>query len=177
MEEGDYQNLLHSTYSSLEKYSLNGLVTLGKVVKVYDGDSVHVAFPINNKLVRVMVRLLGIDTAELRTKNKKEKKCAILAKNFVKKKLQQTNYICTVEFYEDGKYGRPLASLYNKYIKKDDKYYPCITDVHKSINQQLLDCGLALEYEGGKKVQWSSLENKMNSLISDERDKEEKKKK
>ena len=50
--------------------------TTGKIVKCYDGDTVTIATIYNDELVRFSVRMLGYDTAEMRSKDETEKKCA-----------------------------------------------------------------------------------------------------
>ena len=63
------------------------LVTEGKVIKVYDCDTITIAtkFPYltalneSNIMYRFHVRLLGIDTPEMKTKNADEKSIAQLA--------------------------------------------------------------------------------------------------
>ena len=57
------------------------LVSSGKVIKVYDGDTICIAtkFPYNNELkesniiYRFHIRLLNIDTPEIKSKNENEK--------------------------------------------------------------------------------------------------------
>ena len=44
----------------------------GKIVSVYDGDSVKALLPLNGTLYKWSCRLLDIDTPELRTRYKKE---------------------------------------------------------------------------------------------------------
>ena len=107
-----------------------------KVIKVYDGDSVtvaaklHESFPLN----RFSVRLSGIDTPEMRSKNENEKKRAVLAKTFLQEKiLNKTVYL---ENITTEKYGRLLATIiYNG----------------ENINQLMIDNKYAISYGGGKK--------------------------
>ena len=63
-------------------------INYGKVVKVYDGDTITIVTPLFNgdvspksKLYKFNVRILGIDTPELKTKNVGEKELGIKAKN------------------------------------------------------------------------------------------------
>jgi len=63
------------------------LVTEGKVIKVYDCDTITIASKIpyltslneSNIMYRFHVRLLGIDTPEMKSKNEDEKSIAYLA--------------------------------------------------------------------------------------------------
>ena len=47
---------------------LNGTTIQGKIVSVYDGDSVKALLPLNGILYKWSCRLSGIDTPELRTR-------------------------------------------------------------------------------------------------------------
>ena len=62
---------------------------IGKVIKVYDGDSITIAAkPYENyPIYRFSIRLSGIDTPELRTRNENEKKHAIIARDALSEKI------------------------------------------------------------------------------------------
>ena len=112
-------------------------VTSGKVIKVYDGDTITIAskLPFDGcPLYRFSVRINGIDCPEMRTKNENEKTCAKLAKKKVYDAL--FNKIVELRNVKLEKYGRVLA----------DVYY---NDV--SIGDVLCDCNLAVKYDGGTK--------------------------
>lgn len=61
-------------------------VYYGKVIKVYDGDTITIATRLSGKgtIYKFSVRLLGIDTPEMRSKVPEHKKVAVLAKNALK---------------------------------------------------------------------------------------------
>ena len=62
----------------------------GKVIKVYDGDTITVQFRLPYKsspLYKISVRLNGIDCPELKTKNEIEKQCSQIAKQKVSELL------------------------------------------------------------------------------------------
>tara|TARA_B100000902_G_scaffold315593_1_gene306672 strand:+ start:621 stop:1052 length:432 start_codon:yes stop_codon:yes gene_type:complete len=84
--------------------------TTGKIVKCYDGDTVTIATIYNDELVRFSVRMLGYDTAEMRSKNQTEKECAHKAQEDIANKI--LNKMVTVT-KNDGfdKYGRLLLEL------------------------------------------------------------------
>lgn len=112
-------------------------IQYGKVVKVYDGDSITIAakFPnTDGPIYRFSVRLDGIDTPEIRGKTQAEKE---LAKN-VRDVLHEMIYGKIVELrnVSNEKYGRILADVY-------------LGDLH--INQWLVSENLAVSYDGGKK--------------------------
>ena len=68
------------------KYSLKGKKLTGKVVHIYDGDTVHVVFYIMNSFVNFICRLDGIDTPEICPKNNNSVENKLLEKSV-------TNYL------------------------------------------------------------------------------------
>ena len=87
-------------------------ITCGKVIKVYDGDTLTIATKLSGKgpLYRFSVRLVGIDTPEKRTKNAEEKVAGYKAMNALKDKA--LGRIITFEEIQYDKYGRILAVPY-----------------------------------------------------------------
>jgi len=64
----------------------------GKVIKVYDGDTITIATKLphdNEHVYRFSVRLRGIDCPEMRKADEKEK--AILARDFVSQRIMHKN--------------------------------------------------------------------------------------
>lgn len=119
-------------------------VSLGKVVKVYDGDTLTIVTKIHDADVcKMQVRINGVDTAEIKGSTGKAKKMAILARDQLKTLLD--GRIIRLEQVCLEKYGRLLAQVY-------------VGDVH--INQWLIDSHLAVEYHGATKQSveiWDSL--------------------
>lgn len=119
-------------------------IITGKVIKVYDGDTITIASKLPNTetpIYRFSVRLSGIDSAEIHGKTKNEKKEAILARDalhtLIFGKMVHLKNIST------EKYGRILADVY-------------LEELH--INQWMLNENLAVPYNGGTKirpVEWS----------------------
>ena len=112
-------------------------VQFGKVVKVYDGDTITLATKLpyeNSPVYRFQVRLSGIDTPEMKTQNDTEKQCAQLAKKFVSDKILFK--IVELRDVQMEKYGRLLAKIYCDDI--------CINDL-------LCQRHLAVSYDGGTK--------------------------
>lgn len=133
-------------------------IRMGKVVKVYDGDTFTVASKIkmthyskgktkrqraedvvytgkdSYTMFRFSVRLRGIDCPELTSSDPTEKRKAEEARNFL------SNMILNKCVYLDNvgteKYGRLLADVY---IKKTN------------IAKKMLDMKLGIPYSGGKK--------------------------
>lgn len=109
----------------------------GKVVKVYDADTITVANRLSEyspEVFRFNVRLLGIDTPEIKSKNATTKTRGIDARDTVKDMI--FGKIVRLENVSLEKYGRLLADVY-------------IGDIH--LNQWLLDNHYAVKYDGGTK--------------------------
>jgi endonuclease YncB( thermonuclease family) len=112
-------------------------ITLCKVIKVYDGDTITVAARLPNTetpIYRFQVRLNGIDTAEIKGGSVNEtiiakQTRAALSELIFDKIVELRN--CNIE-----KYGRILADVY-------------LQDLH--VNKWLIDNKYAVEYDGGKK--------------------------
>lgn len=153
----EYLEELKCVNCNIGEFTLAGLESYAKVVHVYDGDTCHVVIKYNDRFTKFTCRLIGLDTAEMISKDETKKHKAIQARNFlinkvtgktvksditkkeIKELLSISNKLCYVHFYDQDKYGRWLVELYEN---KDDKI---------TINQQLIDAGLAVEYEGGHK--------------------------
>lgn len=121
-------------------------VTCGKVIKVYDGDTITIAtrlpFP-NSPVYRFPVRLLGIDSAEIKGKTFEEKACAVAARDALSAKI--FGEIVVLKNVSMEKYGRILADVY-------------LGNLH--LNQWMLDQKLAVEYDGGTKhkpAEWETI--------------------
>jgi len=110
------------------------------LVRVVDGDTCDAMIDLGfNTWVKKRIRFYGVDTWECRTRNKAEKKKGLLAKDFTKQLLQDSdNGRFAVRSHGVGKYGRVLGELF---VKGHDK----------SVNELLKDHGHAYEYHGGKK--------------------------
>ena len=61
-------------------FSLQGHKCMGKIVKVYDADTVHILMEVFGTLYRWKCRIMHVDTPELRTKDENEKKHGYIAK-------------------------------------------------------------------------------------------------
>lgn len=83
-----------------------------KVVEVYDGDSIFIDLPGQHPLFgrRMGVRILGIDTPEMKSKNACEKEKAIEAKVALQKMLEQANSVDIVNVRKD-KFFRILGEV------------------------------------------------------------------
>lgn len=106
-----------------------------KIVKVYDGDTVHAVFnPFGTGLCKFSVRLNGVDTPELRTSDPQEKIAAVQARDVLSELI--LNKIVKLNCSGFDKYGRLLATIYCD---------------NQCINNKLIYDGLANKYDGGTK--------------------------
>lgn len=128
----DYSNI---TYS--ETIPFIPPVTEGKVIKVYDGDTITIASKMpyeNSPWYRFSVRLNGIDTPEIKTKNENEKRLALIGRDNLKELIMDK--IVKLKNVDLEKYGRILADVY-----LDDLY----------LNEWMIKKKYAVRYDGGTK--------------------------
>ena len=129
-------------FLSLNTYAAKqyGSVTVSKVISVYDGDTFRVNIdslpPIVGK--NITVRLEGVDTPEINGKCQYEKDLALEARDFVRSKLSNAVEILLNDL-QRGKYFRIVAKVYIDGV---------------SLEEELLQNGLAYQYNGGKKSNW-----------------------
>ena len=126
------------------KFSLDGLTKLCKVVDVYDGDSCRVVFRHNNVINKWNIRMNGYDSPEIRPSKKLEnrdeiKKKAVEAKEFLKSLVMNENQLVYLNCCSFDKYGRLLGDMF---INKNDS---------DSVNQLMINNNHAYEYHGGTK--------------------------
>ena len=125
-------------YADTKKYIPN--ITCGKVVKVYDGDTITIANHISlgsarsDEIYRFQVRLNGIDTPEIKSKNQHTKELAKKVRDLLSEMI--FGKIVELKNVEFEKFGRLLADVY-------------LGDLH--LNQWLIDNGHAVRYDGGTK--------------------------
>jgi|688.fasta_scaffold143430_1 micrococcal nuclease len=129
--------LKRATFADTPTYSLKGLRTQCKPLKVYDGDTLWIAFIIDNKLRKTKIRMLGYDSAEIHSVQPDILKKATDAKVHLETLLG--NDLVDVEFLGNDKYGRPLAKIYVNKV---------------CINDQMIKNGYGKPYDGGKKEEW-----------------------
>ena len=113
----------------IERFSLEGLQTKAKVVYVYDGDTLDVAFYRNNELLRFKCRLDDVDAPELRGENRKlvrdflawlcmgkdpdwfDDEEKIWSKSELQDELDSSENLVYAVFGKFDKYGRVLVTL------------------------------------------------------------------
>jgi endonuclease YncB( thermonuclease family) len=102
------EELNECSYKNCEKYV--PLITKGKIVKCYDGDTVTIATIMEGKRVKHSVRMLGYDCAEIRSHDEQEKQVAKWAKEYINDLIFDKIVIVTKNDGYD-KYGRLLLEL------------------------------------------------------------------
>ena len=138
-----------ATYENLPTFTPE--IKTGKIVRVYDGDTVTIATRIQidgkeiPKIFRFSLRLRGIDSPEMKTKNQTEKALAIQSRDALSKLIM--GKIMTIENVDYDKYGRILADM--------------ITPEGVNVSQWMIDNRLAVKYDGGTKHrpdEWTTVE-------------------
>ena len=154
---------LHQRLCTVDKnvplFNFDGQSFYARVIGIHDGDSVKVCLDVGGKLYKMMTRLEGIDTPEIRSKDPKEKALAIRARDYVaawampdkfkvggdytEKELVTALWEDPVIVYlkcgELDKFGRLLCEMFKDDIEPN------------SLNELLLENGFADGYDGGRK--------------------------
>jgi endonuclease YncB( thermonuclease family) len=145
-----------------ESFSMKGIKCYCRIVKAYDADTINVILPLGNGYYKFSVRINGIDTCEMKAKNKKNKEYAQKArdrlfelvtditvdpnldetkkKKFIQDQLRKEPYMVWIECDDMDKYGRILGT-----IKKSEESTESFSDI-------LLKEHLAYAYGGATKL-------------------------
>lgn len=135
--ENEFSYLDHIEYANTTIF--HPYITHGKVIKVYDGDTVTIAtrLPHDETIYRFSVRLRGIDSPEIHGKTENEKALAVKSRDALSQLIYHKTILIKNIEYE--KYGRLLADIY-------------LMDTETSINQWMLDQKYAVPYDGRTKM-------------------------
>lgn len=150
-------NKLKLSSLKTQKFTLQDKIFLAKCVKCYDADSIHVVIELNNQLSRFTCRLLGIDTAEIRSKNPEERKFARESRDYLKSEI--LDKLVIIKCGEFDKYGRLLVNVYK--FNEEINIEPLL-QVGGSllmnqvcINDLLIERKYAYKYLGGTKMKFN----------------------
>ena len=133
------------TKENTQFLSLNGEKFKAKIVYIYDGDTMHMVFHSYGKYYRWNCRIMGVDTPELRTKNKIEKQMGYKVKEIVEENF--LNRIVKIHCYDFDKYGRLLVDIeMPKHVKNPDN--------NKMYSEWLIQNNYGKSYDGGTKSKW-----------------------
>lgn len=132
------KELADATYENAVPYIVP--LQMGKVVKVYDGDTITVVskFPNDNKMYRFSVRLRNVDTPEMTSHDPVEKEKAIKARDALHGLIM--GKIVLISNTANEKYGRILADIW-------------IDNTH--VNKWLIKNKYGVAYDGGTKQKWN----------------------
>lgn len=142
-----------ATYASTQPLRL--APSVAKCVRVYDGDTVWLAFEHAGDLVRCSARLIGVDTPEVRTRDAVEKRAGIGARDELRALiLDKLVHVQTAS--TSDKYGRLLVTLWAEHETPS---------VDASINTRITR-RWGVEYHGGRKLDtdWSTVPRENTSL-------------
>jgi endonuclease YncB( thermonuclease family) len=139
-------------YNNTSSFSLQNLECYCRVVKIHDGDTFTIILPVFNSFYRFSVRLVDIDTCEIKSNNPT---CKMIATNARKRLFElvtkQTSDLSD-SFLSDN-----VNLVYIK-CKDFDKYGRLLGDVYKtdeddiSFSEILMEEKLAYFYDGKKKL-------------------------
>ena len=165
LSENEQKNNLEELFKNYDNnttphFSLNGQKLWGRVVSVYDGDTLTIVLNVFSSVYKFSVRMNGIDTCEVKSKNEKNKELACFARTRllslitgkdtseiltlndrrkINNILNKSMYFVWIECFDFDKYGRLLANIY-----KDESS-------QEHFSQILLREKLAYEYKGSTK--------------------------
>lgn len=163
MDKEQATNILSKYDSSTKLFSLAGMDTWCRLVELYDGDTCQVVFQFaKDDVHKIVVRINGIDTPEMKSKDSVVQKWALRARNrmlsllapgvfevagdYSKKDiirlLKENVCVLWIKTLAFDRYARLLADLY---------FSPTDT---KTIQSILVDEGYCKNYSGKTKSQW-----------------------
>ena len=148
-------------YSDADYFTLEGKIFSGKVVKVYDGDTIHIVFPYFNKMYKWSCRLIGIDTPEIRTSDSDEKKYGIKVRDALREKIMDK--VVKIKCGEFDKYGRLLGEIFD--ISCENSVIQCDESFEQSINNWMIQNQYAFYYDGGTKRDWGAFLDENADLL------------
>jgi len=139
--------ILRGVTDKLKAFNMDGVKLFGKIVNVYDGDTFRACIHHNGIVKKLTFRPVGYDTPEMRPLKSiaNREKHIDKAKDARQKFIEISGGVGAYVFLQchmNDKYGRILVTLYKRRNRKRDK----------SINQLMIESGLANVYDGGKKL-------------------------
>jgi endonuclease YncB( thermonuclease family) len=116
-----------------QKWTFEGNRVFAKCVKVYDGDTATFAFApfTGSQPCLFSCRCLGYNSAEIKTKDIKEKQKAIESRDYLAKLI--LNKIVTLQLGKFDKYGRVLVHIYIN---------------NRCVNDEMVRLGYGKPYDG-----------------------------
>lgn len=140
---------------STPSFSLQGQKLYGRVVSIYDGDTMTLVLPVFEQYFKYNVRLMGIDTCEMKSKSAENKDRAHQARNAVFSSLGIPIHLSTRKDIQ--KYLQDNITVVSINCGDFDKYGRLLGDVFavnssESLSEMLIRQGLAYRYYGETKL-------------------------
>lgn len=124
------QTFENQTFENTPFFSLENKDFVARVVDIYDGDTITIIIYLFQNYFKFTVRMSGIDTCEMKAKDKSNKEIAYKARNRlfflvtgieidnierkeVRALLNKTPYLVKIKCGEFDKYGRLLGEIYS----------------------------------------------------------------
>jgi len=143
-----HKYLLRKANDSIKPYNMDGVQCYGVLVNVYDGDTFKAVVYHNRRFKKLTFRPIGYDTPEMKPLKSMENREAHIEK--AKEARQKFIDLCggmhSYIFLRCGKYdkyGRVLVHVTNRRYSR------------KTINDLMLESGLANPYNGGTKLEFT----------------------
>ena len=143
---------LETQTADVNYFSLDGYETLAKVVKVYDGDTIHVVFKYFDTFFKWNCRIQHVDTPELRTKDLEEKKRGYECRDKLIALIMDK--VVSLKCSKFDKYGRLLVEI-------------TVPETGVKIHEYLISEGLANKYEGKTKEKWDFAEGEAEKEVKE----------
>ena len=153
LRDSYHKLLLRRADDSVKQFSMEGVQCYGVLVSVYDGDTFRAVIHANGHLKKMTFRPIGYDTPEMRPPKVMENRERHIekAKEARQKFIELCGGMHSYVFLRCGKfdkYGRVLVHVSNRRYSR------------RTINDMMLESGLAQMYHGGKKAIFELSEEK-----------------
>jgi endonuclease YncB( thermonuclease family) len=141
--------------------------TTVRVVDIYDGDTCTVVIKLHDEYFKHSVRLCGIDTCEMKSKDEANKMNAVKARNRLYELVSKTSLNTPESSKKSGYTRNEIRKLLNTNvylcylkIKSLDKYGRLLVELFDNdlcINQSMIDNKFAVAYDGGTKQEFCDI--------------------
>lgn len=132
--------------NTVSKFSLHNELKKALVIDVYDGDTITVVFKHFNNINSWKVRLLGINSPELRPSRSLSNRDDIISAAKVSRDYLSNLILNKIIYIKCGpfdSFGRILADIY---LSKEDLMNSINGNINNSISKIMLEGGYAKEY-------------------------------
>ena len=148
MKDCYHKYILRRANDQIKQFNMDGVKCYGVLVNVYDGDTFRAVVYHDGRMKKLTFRPIGYDTPEMKPPKSMENRDAHIEK--AKEARQKFIDLCggmhSYVFLRCGKYdkyGRVLVHVTNRRYSR------------KTINDLMLESGLANPYNGGTKLEFT----------------------